>query len=196
MIVRTKRPKMTAGRAVIIKILSAYRENDYLLSKIEAQKLGYFAHIANDNILPRLNYSKNRYGPYSDVLNHALLIMNGHFITGFGDNDKSEAQISVPEDAIQEADAFLENEHQAFETFKRIEELIDGFETPYGMELLSTVHWVAKNDVTSLTIENVVKGIYEWEPNKPAWGERKKALMQEAHIRIALDRLKNNGWIQ
>jgi O-acetyl-ADP-ribose deacetylase (regulator of RNase III) len=194
MIIRTKRPNMTAGRAVLIKLLSAYRETGYLLSKLEVQKIGYFAHVAE--VLPRLNYSKNRYGPYSEVLNHALLKMNGHFITGFGDNDKSEAQISVVEGAIKEADDFLENEAHALGAFQRIGKLIDGFESPYGMELLATVHWVAAHDVAIPTVENVAQGICSWEPSNPAWGKRKKTLMSEQHIQVALDRLKETDWLQ
>jgi hypothetical protein len=77
-----------------------------------------------------------------------------------------------------------------------ISKAIEGFETPYGMELLATVHWVATQDVESPTLENVRQGIYDWEPTQPAWGQRKKALMQEPHIKIALERLKDTGWIQ
>lgn len=194
MVVRTERPRMTAGRAVLVKLLSAYRETGYRLSKIEVQKLGYFAHLAD--VLPGLKYGKNQYGPFSYPLNKALEAMNGHYIAGVGDNDKSEAQISVIEGTIEEADAFLENEPYVFEALKRIEHLIDGFETPYGMELLATVHWVVKHDVSSTTVENVAEGIYHWEPSKPAWGKRKKSLMQESHIKIALDRLQSTGWIQ
>lgn len=193
MVVRTERPKMTAGRAVLIKLLSIYRETGYRLSKVEVQKLGYFAHIAN--VLPGLKYGKNQYGPFSYPLNKALEAMNGHYISGVGDNDKSEAQISVMEGTLEEADYFIENEPYVLESLKRIERLIDGFETPYGMELLATVHWVVKHDISPPTLENVIEGIYHWEPSKPAWGKRKKLLMQESHIRIALDRLQNTGWI-
>lgn len=28
----------------------------------------------------------------------------------------------------------------------RVKQLIEGFETPYGMELLSTIHWIVKHD--------------------------------------------------
>lgn len=192
--VRTERPNMTAGRAVLIKLLSAYRETGYLLSKLEAQKLGYFAHEAG--LMPKLKYGKNKYGPFSYPLNKALERMNGHFITGFGDNDTSEAQIAVIEEAIVEADSFLSSELDASQKFQRIGQLIDGFETPYGMELLSTVHWVAARDVVPSTLEHVMRGVYEWEPSKPEWGARKQTLMPEPHIRIALDRLKETGWVQ
>ncbi|MDE3037105.1 MAG: macro domain-containing protein [Pseudomonadota bacterium] len=194
MVIRTARPEMTAGRAVLIKLLSLYRETGYLLSKIEVQKLGYFAHVAG--VMPRLNYGKNQYGPFSYPLNKALERMNGHFITGVGDNDKSEAQISVIADAINEADVFLQSSRETIEKLNHIEELIDGFESPYGMELLATVHWAAVHDANSPTPDEVTRAVYNWEPSKPAWGERKKALMQEAHIRIALERLQSTRWIQ
>ncbi|MEQ1789320.1 MAG: macro domain-containing protein [Rickettsiales bacterium] len=194
MIIRTERPRMTAGRAILIKLISAYGDAGYLLSKIEVQKLGYFAYVSG--IMPKLNYGKNQYGPFSYDLNKALDAMNGHYIIGVGDNDKSEAQISVIDDAINSSEEFLENEPHAFEALNRIKQLIDGFETPYGMELLATVHWVAQNDVTEITVSNVAQGIHNWDTKNPAWGERKKKLMEEAHIRVALERLQNTDWVQ
>ncbi|MFZ4126296.1 MAG: hypothetical protein ACOYJ2_09585, partial [Rickettsiales bacterium] len=194
MVVRTERPPMSAARAVLIKLLSAYRETGYLLSKIEVQKLAYFGYVLGE--MPRLKYQKHQYGPYADNLRHVLNDMQGHYITGVGDHDTAEAQIAVADGAIEEADHFLAQHPESLQRLDSISRAISGFETPYGMELLATVHWVAKNDVEVPTVENVMQGIHQWEPNKPAWGDRKKALMQEAHVKIALDRLKDTGWIQ
>lgn len=194
MVVRTERPKMTAARSVFVKLMSAYREVGYELSKIEVQKLGYFAHVAN--VLPRLDYAKNRYGPYSHPLTKVLEVMNGHFITGFGDNDQSEAQIVVVDSAVSEADEFLLSDEASIEALKRIEALIEGFETPLGMELLSTVHWAAKHDARSLEVADVVSAVHNWLPDEPRWSARKRSLMPESHIRIALNRLIEAGWLQ
>ena len=81
--VRTKRPRMTPGRAAIVKVLDTYRELSYGLSKIEAQKLAYFLQEAGGPL--DLPFVKHQYGPYSDTLRHALNSMEGHFIRGLGD---------------------------------------------------------------------------------------------------------------
>ncbi len=46
--VRTKRPRMTPGRAAILKVLDTYRALNYGLSKIEVQKLAYFLQEAGE----------------------------------------------------------------------------------------------------------------------------------------------------
>lgn len=191
--IRTPRPAMTAGRAIMVKLLSRYRETGYLLSKLEVQKLGYFA--AEAGALSELSYCKNRLGPYSTKLNHALRLMEGHFITGLGDNDTATAEISVVPSAVEEADRFLEHHEAAHASLERIEQLISGFETPYGMELLATVHWVAKHEQRQNTVADVSDGIANWDPSKPAWGKRKTSLMQPEHISIALNRINELNWI-
>jgi hypothetical protein len=69
--------------------------------------------------------------------------------------------------ALQETKIFLERE-EAFATrahLEKVTELVDGFETPFGLELLSTVHWVVKKENIK-TIEDVVKRVYAWNSRK------------------------------
>ena len=70
---------------------------------------------------------------------------------------------------------------------ERVADLITGFETPYGMELLSTVHWVATRD-KAVTSDRVVRETY-------AWNSRKR-MFQEKHIRVAFNTLVKKGWIR
>jgi hypothetical protein len=35
------------------------------------------------------------------------------------------------------------------ERFDRVSELVEGFESPFGMELLATVHWLFQHDDTA-----------------------------------------------
>jgi hypothetical protein len=46
----------------------------------------------------------------------------------------------------KEAEAFLATHQDSQERLERVSNLITGFETPYGMEMLATVHWVATED--------------------------------------------------
>lgn len=186
MVVRSARPGMTAGRAAILRVLDTYRELNYGLSKIEAQKLAYFLQEAGEPL--NLQFQKHHYGPYADDLRHALTRMEGHFIRGLGDG-AGDSEIEPLEDALEEAKRFIveHNDANLFERVTRVRDLISGFQSPYGMELLATVHWVVtKND--AVTLDDAVRAVHHWNP-------RKRKLMTEQHIGIAWDRLQEQGWI-
>lgn len=185
--VRTKRPRMTPGRAAIVKVLDTYRGLNYGLSKIEVQKLAYFLQEAGEPL--KLQFVKHHYGPYSDALRHALNTMEGHFIRGLGDG-VVEAEIEPTDDALAEADAFIAQEGHADLSahVERVGRLIDGYQSSYGMELLSSVHWVASRDPSVRTVDDAVTAVH-------AWNERKKQLMSPDHVGRAWERLVDEGWI-
>lgn len=185
--VRTKRPSMTRGRAAVLKLVDTYRSLNYGLSRLEVQKLAYFLQMAGENL--RLIFEKNEYGPYSDTLRHVLNRMEGHFIRGVGDG-VVESEIEPYADALTEANEFLtaEGDRVLDEHVRRVATLIDGFQSPYGMELLATVHWVATHYDTSGP-EDAIKAIAGWSP-------RKERLMQPAHIAAAWERLADDGWLE
>jgi O-acetyl-ADP-ribose deacetylase (regulator of RNase III) len=185
--VRTKRPRMTAGRASIVKVLDTYRELNYGLSKIEVQKLAYFLQEAGGPL--DLPFVKHQYGPYSDTLRHALNTMEGHFIRGLGDG-VVEAEIEPTEDALAEAEAFIaEKQHSELAgQVDRVGRLIDGYQSSYGMELLASVHWVAAHEADVRSLDDAVAAVH-------AWNDRKRHLMKPEHIASAWKRLGDEGWL-
>jgi len=48
--------------------------------------------------------------------------------------------------AVEDASQLLENGEATRTRFQRVSELVEGFESPFGLELLATVHWVAKKE--------------------------------------------------
>lgn len=187
MVVRTSRPKMTPGRAAILKVLDTYRSMEYGLSRIEVQKLAYFLQEAGEGL--KLSFVKNQYGPYSDQLRHALNHMEGHFIRGLGDG-VVEAEIEPLEDALAEAEQFVADSGHAnlAQHVERVANLIEGFQSPYGMELLATVHWVATREPNAHSLDQAISAVH-------AWNERKAKIMQPAHVRAAWGRLEAQGWL-
>lgn len=185
--VRTKRPRMTAGRAAIVKVLDTYRELNYGLSKIEVQKLAYFLQEAGGPL--DLPFVKHHYGPYSDTLRHALNTMEGHFIRGLGDG-VVEAEIEPTEDALAEAEAFIaEKQHSELAgQVDRVGRLIDGYQSSYGLELLASVHWVAAHEADVRSLAAAVAAVH-------AWNDRKRHLMKPEHIASAWKRLGDEGWL-
>jgi O-acetyl-ADP-ribose deacetylase (regulator of RNase III) len=185
--VRTSRPKMTLGRAAILKSIDTYRDLNYGLTKIEVQKLGYFLQAAGQDL--GLQFEKHLYGPYSEQLRHALNRMEGHFIVGMGDGSV-DSEIEPAPDALREADDFLaaSGDVDINDRLERLQTLIEGFQSPYGMELLASVHWVAEHESGVSSPETALQAIGVWNP-------RKKRLMRAEHVHAAWERLADAGWI-
>jgi len=72
---------------------------------------------------------------------------------------------------------------RAGDRLKKVAEVIRGFETPYGLELLSTVHWTVKHENKKEESE-IIEAIQEWN-------KRKRNLFLPHHIQKALKHLKN-----
>ncbi len=177
---------MTPLDAAILRTAQAYSALGYGLSEHEFQKLAYFLQEAGEAL--NLPFEKHAYGPYSDTLRHVLNRMEGHFIRGLGDG-VVDAEIEPVAEAMAEAEAFVEaHGHEAMaQRVRRVGDLIDGFQSPYGMELLATVHWVAKNE-SATTQQEALAAVR-------AWNERKRALMAPEHIAAAWHRLEQSGWL-
>ncbi len=185
MAVNSPRPKMTAGRAAILKVLDTYRELNYGVSKIEVQKLAYFLQEAGEDL--HLQFIKHHYGPYADTLRHALNRMDGHFIRGVGDG-MVESEIVPEQEALAEAERFIQQTQRQdlSRHISKVTGLIEGFQSPYGMELLSSVHWVATREQA----DNPEKAITAIQ----AWNERKRQVIKPAHIEVAWLHLLTLGW--
>lgn len=184
--VRTKRPRMTLGRAAILKVIETYKSLNYGISKIEAQKLAYFLQEAGQDLT--LDFAKHQYGPYSEKLRHALNRMEGHFVRGVGDG-VVESEIEPLPGALDEANAFLsQNEdEELLDRVKHVAALIEGFQSPYGMELLATVHWTATHEGAESASEALA--------HISRWNDRKRVLMTAHQVEAAWDRLKQYGWL-
>lgn len=182
---RTARPTMTLSRAVVLKLLQQYCVLGYELTLLEVQKLLYFMQEFGEPL--RLRFEKKYYGPYADNLRQVLNMFEGHFTQGFADgNNKPGTIIRLLPGAVEEASAYIARHHGEdnghVRRLKQVELLIEGFESPYGLELLSSVHWLIKHEqVNPDAVANAVK---DWNP-------RKAKLMKPKHIEIAWQRLKD-----
>lgn len=185
--VRTRRPKMTMSRALFIKLMDDYSTLHYRRTLLEIQKLAYFLQEAGEPL--RLRFEKGLYGPYAHNLNKVLEALEGHYSRGFGDSQKPDAEIELLPNAVEEADTFLAQHPDARQRLDRVSELIAGFETPYGMELLSSVHWVAIHDEPAARDEQTAAEAVQ------QWNARKRAMFQPHHVHAAWDRLKHEGWL-
>lgn len=146
----------------------------------------YFMQEAGEPL--KLRYTKATYGPYAENLRHALTAMEGHFVTGYGDGaDDPRRQIEIMSGAVREAKDFLATEPEKRDRLNRVAELIRGFETPFGLELLATVHWVASHEKTTNDAD-IVAHVYAWNKHK--------RMFREEQLRIAIQVLRNRGWLE
>lgn len=183
--VRTSPPRMTLARAFYIKLIQQYQEMSYQLTLLEMQKLAYFLQVAGEPL--KLNFEEGKYGPYAKNLNYVLERIEGHFIRGYGDSQKHDQEIELINGAIIKADQFIENNPEANKRLNKVADLIEGFETPYGMELLASTHWIA-NKMKTIDEQEIIYGIQ-------SWNERKKKIFQEKHIKISRERLIKEYWL-
>jgi len=184
--VATRRPEMTRSRALLVQLMDIYRERGYKLTKLEIQKLAYFLQEAGEML--RLRYEKHKYGPYADNLNHTLQHIEGHYIRGYGDRSNRAAIHPLPE-GVETASAFLAAAPDVAERLKKVSRLIEGFETPYGLELLATVHWVVKSEPLAVTND------FDAIQRVQRWSSRKRQIFKPEHIRKAWQRLKDEHWL-
>lgn len=184
---RTAKPRMTVGRAALVALMSRYLRGllDPTMSLLEVHKLMYFLQASGEPL--RLRFAKAWYGPFAENLRHVLLDVDGHLITGYGsDGDSPDTVLELVPGAADEAERFLSAKAATQERFDRVAGLVEGFETPYGLELLSTVHWLATEEGLTER-DQIVDAVW-------AWSHRKRQFTRE-QVELALDHLERRGWI-
>ena len=136
----------------------------------------------------RLKYEKANYGPYAKNLGHVLKRIEGHLVSGYADGgDDPTKQLKLVPGAVNDAKRFLETDVETKARFQRVSELVEGFESPFGLELLATVHWVATKEGAQ-SLEAVQQKTY-------AWNERKKQFSPR-QIDVAVKTLAKHRWIE
>lgn len=186
---QTERPEMTPGRANMLRLLSEYCVLGYDLTLLEIQKILYFLQLAGEPL--KLRFAKGPYGPYADNLRHVLHRIEGHFLLGFGDGrNNPRTPICLLDDAVSEALQVSDQSStpEQKDRVRRVFDLIEGFESPYGMELLASVHWVAAQEGAPGEPDALVQAVH-------AWNDRKRRIMKPEHIQVAWNRLHDRGWL-
>lgn len=182
----TEVPKMTAGKATLVGLIHRYLGGllDPFVTLLEVHKLMYFMQAAGEPL--RLSFTKRPFGPYAENLRHEMNRIEGHMISGYGDGgDAPDKQLELVPGALDDARAFLKNRSVTQTRFEKVGDLVDGFESPFGLELLSTVHWIVSNEQVR-SVDDVVKRTY-------AWNDRKKQFSRR-QIELAVNVLSRKGW--
>jgi hypothetical protein len=146
----------------------------------------YFMQEAGEPL--RLRLAKGSYGPYAENLRHVLEPIEGYFISGYdAEGDEPGKPLELVPGAVEDARAVVAERPETLGRFERVAKLVKGFESPFGLELLATVHWVVKHE-RAISEEEVVARTYEW-------GERKKQFSRR-QILLARRVLDEQGWLE
>ena len=190
---------LTPARALVLDAVRRYSVLGIECFNLEVQKLAYFveraiADIGMENPL-RLDFRASRYGPYSDRLRHVLDGLDGSWL-------QSEKRLadSGPFDRLwfessrgDELDTYLRDEVPEYgEALSRLGKVIDGFESPLGMELLATVDWLLRREGASPTPESLGPALERW-PGGPGAGARKRRLFDDSMLALAGDHLSTQS---
>jgi O-acetyl-ADP-ribose deacetylase (regulator of RNase III) len=190
--------KLTPARALVAEMVRRYWVLGIDCTYLEVQKLGWFMErgarfLGIDDPFRGLGFTADRYGPYSERLRHLLNGLDGTYL--HCDKRLSDA---APTDTIwfdeqrrrHVALFFQQEENRRLGSIlDRTAEVIDGFESPFGMELLATVDWLIEREHCEPTVAGVRTGLKNWPAGAGA-AERKLKLFDERLIGLALERIK------
>ncbi|MCL1560769.1 type II toxin-antitoxin system antitoxin DNA ADP-ribosyl glycohydrolase DarG [Xanthomonas nasturtii] len=190
--------KLTPARALIAELVRRYWVLGMECSLLEIQKLAWFLERNIERAgLPKLDlrFEPHRYGPYADRLRHLLDGLDGSYLhcdKRIGDADPLDV-IWFDDTRKSFVQAYLKSEAKQYApALEATAALIDGFESPFGMELLATVDWlIAKEDITTQVAE-MREGIRNW-PGGPDAAMRKDRLFDDRAVGIALERLTSHS---
>lgn len=190
--------KLTPARAMVAEMVWRYWVVGSGCTYLEVQKLGWFLERTIENLrLPnpfKLQFTADKYGPYSDRLRHLLNGLDGSYL--HCDKRLSDAGPSDMISVDEERRAFLtlylkQDEHRSLiPVLERTTALIQGFESPLGMELLATVDWLIDRGHCEATVPAIRAGLANWPAGEEA-SERKLRLLNDRLIGLALGRLTN-----
>lgn len=174
--------KLTPARAMLLAAMRAYSALGYSLTLIEVQKLAYFLQRLGEPL--KLNFQKAQYGPYADNLSHVLQRMDGAYLRGMHYKEaRPFEELTLMEDKFSEVDNYIAQQltDKQKQQVTHLTHLIEGFESPLGMELLATVDYLL-DAREAQDLDSLIHAVGQWNP-------RKKRVLTPEYLSLALGRL-------
>lgn len=178
---------LTRGRALLLVLIDQYLSAcmDTSVTLLEIHKLLYLLQNTGEDL--RLRYVKAEYGPYAENLKFVLKAMENYYITGYsGASESPRQEIELIPGALQDASEFLRGEKNAMDRVETVSKAIEGFETAFGLELLTTVHWVADKERFNTT-PSIISAVHSWNARKSQFPDQA--------IEKAIERLSDSNLI-
>ena len=173
--------KLTLARTMFLTALNHYLRLGYSINLLVAQKTAYFLQILGEPL--NLVFEKGFYGPYAQKLNHLLKRINGSYVLYDEKQNNPDVEIRLNPaffDRVKNSQSSLTAEQK--KRLEKLSDLIEGYESPYGMELLATVSFILESnpDYSADQVQSVIHN----------WTKRKKEIMKPSHIVKAYNQIK------
>jgi len=181
-----KEINLTAARAMLLYALAKYEMRGETPSVFAANKIAYFLQESGEPL--RLNFVAYTYGPYSQAIDKVLYALNGKYLTGIEQmNIKPFEPIELKYEHFDEVNSFIKNKLTPIQRDRldSVFNLIEGFESSMALEILSSIHFLLsknKNQTKKELLEQI-----------QSWNNRKKGLIKEKYIDIAVKHLEEYG---
>ena len=178
---RPSAAKLTHVRAMLLQLLYNYRALGEFTSEFAAEKLSYFLQRFGEKQL-KLDFQEGIYGPYSGKVRHILFAVNGYYLKGYEQKGtKPFEPLEMMVDKAPQIQDFIKHElsKEEQERLSKVANLIDGFESPYGLELLATVDFLIHKAQT-FDPKEIIQNL---------WSDRKKEMFNKEHVQLAIQHL-------
>jgi hypothetical protein len=190
--------ELTPARALVAELVRRYWIVGIECSLLEIQKLAYFLERSIETLKIKnpldLRFQADKYGPYAPRLTHLLDGLDGSYLhCGKRIGDASPFDVIWFEDSKRDKVAAYLGSGDAKAYLPALEitaKLIDGFESPLGVELLATLDWLIQKDGIEPEREAVKEGLKTWTGGEKS-SERKLKLFEDRLIDLALERLRS-----
>jgi len=177
-----KKVNLTPARAMLLYALFKYERLGERASLFAANKLAYFLQKSGEPL--KLDFKPYIYGPYTQSVEKVLYSLNGIYLKGMEQMSvKPFEPLKLNYERFDEIESYIKS-NLSYNQEERLENLfkvIDGFETTFSLEILSSIHFII-NENPKLSEKEVLEKIQNWN-------NRKKNLIKEEHISIALQHL-------
>lgn len=187
---------LTAARALLYQVVDRYWILGMECTLLEIHKLIWFLqrsifrqHLKNPL---KLEFQANRYGPFARDLRHLVNTMEENYLLA----DKALADCQTYDviwtnlEKQSVVNTYIQtNLPEYLPVMEEVDQVISGFESPFGMELLSTVDWLIHIEGCQRDVQSIKEGIANWKGGRE-WGQRKLRLFNDEHLKIALDHLQ------
>ncbi|MGR4895161.1 macro domain-containing protein [Stenotrophomonas sp. LARHCG68] len=173
--------RMTRGRALYLKAIASLEPRfGGSIDRLSLQKIAYF--LQNFGVPLNLEFRNSLYGPYSESLKKALIKLDGwRYITGLVGGDRNAKVTSA---GYAAADEYLRVNSLDEVVIDKLSHLFQGYDSPYGLELLSTTHFKSSQGLISEVREDM--GVSESNAYR-------RNLFTRAEVQVAKIRLIEDG---
>lgn len=187
---------LTPARALIAEMVRRYGVLGIECTLIETQKIAWclertIARLRLPDVLD-LRFEANRYGPYAQRLMHLLDGLDGSYLhcdKRLADADPFDT-IWFEETKREKVELYLKSpEARAYlPALEATDALIDGFQSPLGIEVLATVDWLIDREGAEATVPGIRAALGRWPAGEDA-ASRKLKVFTDRLIFLALERL-------